>query len=173
MRSVTFTANNHITLLHCGAEFFPALVAAFDAATVEIYLETYIFADDKTGERIKAALQRAACRGVNVNVITDWIGTGRVRSNLLGEAFLAAGVNHRSFNPWFGRGMARTHRKMCVVDRKLAFLGGLNINDDLLSDDSSSMVLPAPRWDVAVGIEGPLVAAIHREIEAQWARLGS
>ncbi|HEV7616991.1 MAG TPA: cardiolipin synthase ClsB [Burkholderiaceae bacterium] len=173
MRSVTFTANNHITLLHCGAEFFPALVAAFDAATVEIYLETYIFADDKTGERIKAALQRAACRGVNVNVITDWIGTGRVRSNLLGEAFLAAGVNHRSFNPWFGRGMARTHRKMCVVDRKLAFLGGLNINDDLLSDDSSSMVLPAPRWDFAVGIEGPLVAAIHREIEAQWARLGS
>ena len=84
MRSVTFTANNHITLLHSGAEFFPALVAAFDAATVEIYLETYIFADDETGERIKAALQRAACRGVNVNVITDWIGTGRVRSNLLG-----------------------------------------------------------------------------------------
>ncbi len=173
MRSVTLTANNQIKLLHCGAEFFPALVAAFDAATAEIYLETYIFADDETGERIKDALARAAGRGVQVNVITDWIGTGRVQSNVLHKAFLAAGVNHRSFNPWFRRGVARTHRKICVVDRRLAFLGGQNINDDLLSDNNAKVVLPAPRWDFAVSIEGPLVAAIHRETATQWARLGN
>lgn len=172
MRSVTFTSGNRIKLLHSGADYFPALIAAFDAAKIEIYLETYIFADDQTGELVKHALQRAAQRGVVVYVITDWHGCGRTQSNCLQRDFLAAGVQHRRFNPWFRRGVPRTHRKICVVDRKLAFIGGLNINDDLFSDDASRRPLPAPRWDFAVKIEGPLVDAIHREVEAQWARLG-
>lgn len=173
MRAVTLTSNNRIGILHSGAEFFPALVTAFDAAKADIYLETYIFANDDTGERIKDALQRASRRGVVVHVITDWLGCGRVQSNRLHAEFLAAGVRHRSFNPWFRRGVARTHRKICVVDRQVAFLGGLNINDDLLSDDNWQVPLPAPRWDFAVRIEGPLVAAIHREMEVQWTRLGN
>jgi cardiolipin synthase len=173
MRSVTLTSNNRLGLLHCGAEFFPALIASFDAAKAEIYLETYIFADDGTGEKVKDALQRAARRGVVVHVITDWLGCGRTQSNRLHKEFLAAGVRHRRFNPWFRRGVARTHRKICVVDRNLAFIGGLNINDDLVSDDNSCAPLPAPRWDFAITIEGPLVRAIHREVETQWAKLGN
>jgi cardiolipin synthase A/B len=172
MRSVNFTAHNHVTLLQGGAEYFPALVTAFDAATSEIYFETYIFADDATGETIKAALKRAAARGVNVNVITDWLGTGHLQSRLLDKEFNAAQVHHRSFNPWFRRGVARSHRKICVVDRQLAFVGGLNINDDLRCDYDHDVVLPAPRWDFAVRVSGPLVAAIQQEAVAQWVRLG-
>lgn len=172
MRPVIFSANNHVTLLHCGAEFFPALITAIDAARVEIYLETYIFAADQTGDQVKEALKRAAARGVITNVMVDWLGTGRAQVSLLDAEFFAARVNYRVFNPWFLRGVARTHRKLCVVDRKLAFLGGLNINDDLRSDDDSNMILPAPRWDFAVKIRGPLVLEIHREAEAQWLRLG-
>jgi cardiolipin synthase len=172
MRSVIFTAHNNVALLHCGAEFFPALIAAIDAAQIEIYLETYIFASDATGDEVKAALVRAAQRGVLVNVITDWLGTGRHQCKLLKKEFRAAGVNHRIFNPWFRRGIVRTHRKICVVDRTLAFLGGLNINDDLIADDDPDVILPAPRWDFAVKIAGPLVLDIHLEAEAQWARLG-
>jgi cardiolipin synthase len=172
MRSVKFTAHNNVTLLHCGAEFFPALIAAIDAAKIEIYLETYIFAADETGDEVKTALIRAAGRGVIVNVITDWLGTGRYQSKLLDYEFRMAGVNHRTFNPWFRRGVARTHRKICVADRALAFLGGLNINHDLLDDVDPDVILPAPRWDFAVKITGPLVYEIHQEAEAQWARLG-
>ena len=173
MRAVGFVADNRLTLLQSGADFFPALLAAFDAATVEIHLETYIFADDVTGQRIAAALLRAVARGVAVYVITDWIGTGRVQSHALDAVLRAGGVQHRSFNPWFRRGLARTHRKICVVDRHRAFIGGLNIIDDLLSDDDSHTRLPAPRWDFAVEIQGPLVDAIHMEAEAQWLRQGS
>lgn len=173
MRPISFAANNRVTLLHCGAEYFPALVSAFDAATTKIYLETYIFAADQTGDEIKAALKRAASRGVTVHVITDWVGTGRAYSSVLHEEFLAAGVRHRRFNPWFRRGVARTHRKICVVDGKLAFLGGLNINHDMISDDDHAMPLPFPRWDFAIQLEGPLVDAIHREAASQWVRLGS
>jgi cardiolipin synthase len=172
MRSVSYTANNRLTLLHCGAEFFPELEAAFDNAVSEIYLETYIFADDGTARRIEQALIRAAARNVRVYVVTDWTGSGHGNSKRLNERLRAGGVRHRSFNPWFRRGVARTHRKMCVIDRKLAFLGGLNINDDLISDDDSARPLPAPRWDFGVRIEGPLVMAIHREITTQWLRLG-
>ncbi|PUA16247.1 phosphatidylserine/phosphatidylglycerophosphate/cardiolipin synthase family protein [Glaciimonas sp. PCH181] len=172
MRSVSFTADNHIHLLESGAEFFPALIAAINAARDEVYLETYIFAADETALEVKAALKSAANRGVAVRVVTDWLGTGRARCNLLEEEFLHTPIKHRVFNPWFRRGMVRMHRKLCVVDRQIAFVGGINIIDDMFSDDSQHVPLPAPRWDFAVRITGPLVLAVHTELEAQWMRMG-
>lgn len=172
MRHVNFTDGNEIALLHSGAGFYPALIAAIDAARVEIYLETYIFADDDTGALVRTALQSAAARGVVVYVINDWLGTGRQHTRLLKEALTAAGVQHRAFNPWFRRGVARSHRKLCVVDRQVAFVGGLNINDDFISDSGHAIPLPAPRWDFAVRVTGPLVHEIYREVDAQWLRVG-
>jgi len=172
MRPVEFIADNEVKLLHCGTEFFPALVEAIDAAQSDVYFETYIFADDETGQAVQAALMRAGQRGVMVRVITDWFGTGNGRSNRMHAQLLEAGVEHRIFNPWFRRGVTRTHRKICVVDRCIAFVGGININDDMFCDYDHSKALCAPRWDFAVAVEGPLVAAIHKEAEAQWLRLG-
>ncbi|MCG2584995.1 cardiolipin synthase ClsB [Massilia sp. TS11] len=172
MRAVRYLGDNTVTLLHTGMALFPALLAAIDTAQQSVYFETYIFADDATGQAVCAALCRAARRGVQVYVITDWWGTGRVHSASLHAELSAAGAGHRSFNPWFRRGVSRTHRKLCVVDRREAFVGGINTNDDLLSDDGSAQPLPAPRWDFAVHVRGPLVAPIHEELQAQWARLG-
>jgi cardiolipin synthase len=62
------------------------------------------------------------------------------------------------------------HRKIVVVDRRLAFIGGLNINDDFLSDDTRHIPLPAPRWDFAVSISGPLVDSLLAEVSALWVR---
>ncbi|RJF97686.1 cardiolipin synthase ClsB [Noviherbaspirillum saxi] len=168
MRPVEFIAHNRVGLLHCGAEFFPALIGAIDNARFEVFLETYIFTLDATGLQVKDALVRAAARGVAVNVITDWVGTGHRHSAELNKRLQKGGVNYRVFNAWCRRGVARTHRKMCVVDREVAFLGGLNINDDYISDDGFAIPLPAPRWDFAVRIHGPLVAAIHEELQSQW-----
>ncbi|SFM58309.1 cardiolipin synthase ClsB [Rugamonas rubra] len=172
MRSVNFIADNDVQLLYCGTEFFPALIEAIDAARGEVYFETYIFADDDTGKAVLAALMRAAGRGVLVRVITDWFGTGGARSQRMQAQLAAAGVEHRIFNAWFRRGVTRTHRKICVVDHGVAFVGGININDDLFCDYNHAIRLPAPRWDFAVAVRGPLVAAIQKEAEAQWARLG-
>ncbi|CAN5356269.1 cardiolipin synthase ClsB [soil metagenome] len=172
MRPIQYTAHNTITLLHYGAEFFPALIDAIDSAQAEIYLETYIFAADETGDKVKDALKRAGTRGVMVNVMTDWLGTGRIQAKALQQEFSQANVNFRAFNPWFRHGIARTHRKLAVIDRELGFLGGLNINDDMRADDDFNVILPAPRWDIAVQAVGPLVQDIHREAEAQWIRMG-
>jgi cardiolipin synthase len=171
MRLVKFAGQNTVTLLQCGVEFFPALIAAIDGAQTEIYLETYIFGIDDAGIAVMDALIRAANRDVVVNLVTDWLGTGRVKTNLLASALRHTKVNHRPFNPWFRRGVARSHRKICVVDRRIAFVGGININHDLSSDYGIN-TLPAPRWDFSVSVVGPLVQLIHEEAEAQWLRLG-
>jgi cardiolipin synthase len=172
MRFVTFTADNDVSLLHCGGEYFPALIKAFDGAEHQILFETYIFAADTTGILVRDALIRAARRGVEVHVITDWHGTGPVQTAALNKAFADGDVQHRAFNPWFRQGIGRTHRKMCTVDGKIAFIGGLNVVDDLCDDDDPSIKLPEARWDFAVRVEGPLARAIGTELAAQWTRLG-
>ncbi|MFS2005213.1 cardiolipin synthase ClsB [Duganella sp. CT11-25] len=172
MRTVNFVADNEVKLLHTGTDFFPALVGAINAAQYEVYFETYIFAGDDTGQAVLAALMDAARRGVQVRMITDWWGTGRRQIGSMHQLLLAAGVEHRIFNPWFKRGVTRTHRKICVVDRNVAFVGGININDDMFCDYDHSKSLSAPRWDFAVQVRGPLVASIQQEAVTQWRRLG-
>ena len=173
MRSADFIAHNEVDLLCCGAEFFPALIEAIDAARFDIYFETYIFAGDATGSAVQEALMRAAARGVLVNLISDWFGTGNSRLKRMNLALQETKVNHRVFNPWFRGGVTRSHRKICVVDRTVAFVGGINVNDDLHCDSGHGGTVAAPRWDFAVRVKGPLVATIHREAQAQWARVGS
>jgi cardiolipin synthase len=172
MPTVNFLGDNDVRLLHTGADFFPALLAAIGAAQYEIYFETYIFADDATGRAVLAALSEASRRGVQVRMITDWWGTGRRRIAQMHAQLRAAGVEHRIFNPWFKRGVTRTHRKLCVVDQSQAFVGGINVNDDMFCDYDGSISLAAPRWDFAVQVTGPLVTTIHREMQSQWLRLG-
>ena len=172
MRSVSYVANNDITLLETGQQLFPAMLAAIDAARHDILFETYIFAEDEVARAIEAALIRAAARGVKVRVLVDWFGTGHRTCCRRAEAFAGAGVHYRVFNPWFKRGIARTHRKITVVDNEVAFVGGININDDMLCDYEPHRPLPAPRWDFAVQVRGPLVAQIHFEAQAQWMRAG-
>lgn len=172
MRSVTYVANNDVTLLETGQQLFPAMIAAIDAARHDILFETYIFAEDEVARGIEAALIRAAERGLKVRVLVDWFGTGHRACCRRAEAFAKAGVHYRVFNPWFKRGIARTHRKITVVDGEIAFVGGININDDMRHDYEPYLPLPAPRWDFAVSVRGPLVAQIHFEARAQWMRAG-
>ena len=163
-----FAAGNRIELLRAGTEFFPALEAACEAAQHEIYLETYIFEDDATGQRVGATLARAAARGVAVHVMIDAFG-----SKDLGDDFLlalrAAGVRVLKYrpeiSPWTLRRerLRRLHRKIAVVDARIAFVGGINIIDDMHTPNQ----VP-PRFDYAVRVEGPLLAPIHAAVVNLW-----
>jgi cardiolipin synthase len=172
MRSVKYVANNTVTLLESGVAFFPALLEAIDGAQHDVLFETYIFATDESSAKVEDALVKAAQRGVKVRVVVDWFGTGNSTTKRLRDAFCSNGVHYRVFNPWFRRGISRSHRKITVVDNEIAFVGGININDDWLCDYKPEEKLPAPRWDFAVKVTGPLVAQIHLEAQAQWARVG-
>jgi cardiolipin synthase len=93
-----FIAGNRLELLICGEEYFPALVAAIDAAGEHIYLETYIFQNDEAGRRVANALCRAAQRGVTVRCLVDGFGA-RDMALPLREALRAAGVRLLVFRP--------------------------------------------------------------------------
>lgn len=172
-----FLEGNSLRLLHSGGEYFPALIAAIDAAAHEVHLETYIFADDRTGRRVAAALAAAARRGVAVRVLVDGFGARDFASGL-GVPLAAAGAEVMTYRPEAGQTrirrhrLRRLHRKLAVVDGRIAFAGGINVIDDF--DDGKSA---APRFDYAVRIEGPLAERVHAAVRhvwrlVRWASLG-
>ncbi len=176
---MNFQTGNRVRLLIGGTEFFAALIEAFDAARDEIYLETYIYHDDDTGRRITEVLVRAAGRGVKVHVTVDGFGSANLGLDIR-ERFDAAGVEYVVFRPehyswrsglaWFSRKrLRRLHRKLAMVDRKVAFCGGINILDDL--NDPNHGPLEAPRFDFAARVEGPIVGPISAYMLNQWLRL--
>ncbi|MEC5399258.1 cardiolipin synthase ClsB [Uliginosibacterium sp. H1] len=162
---------NDIRLLESGAQYFPALLAAIAEARSEVHLETYIYEADATGERITAALIDAVKRGIAVRVMVDGFG-GRsfVRDTAL--RLLDAGVEVMIFRREIAalnmrrHRLRRLHRKLVVVDARLAFVGGINIIDDM----NTPAQIP-PRFDYAVRIEGPLLSEIHQAALSLWMRL--
>jgi len=166
-----FLAGNSITLLRNGTEYFPALEQALDEAQREVFLESYIFEHDQTGRRIAAALMRAARRGVLVHVMVDGFGSKNLSKQLIDE-MLQAGVRLLKFRPEIGFfrirrfRLHRMHRKLAVVDARLAFIGGINIIDDMDTPDQ----IP-PRFDYAVAVQGPLLQPIRRAMQRLWARV--
>lgn len=160
---------NRVTLLMSGVEYFPALEAALDAARREIHLETYIFENDAAGEAIAAALRRAAQRGITTNVMVDGYGSSDLPAEFI-AGLKEAGVNFLVFRPdassWSFRRtrLRRLHRKIAVVDAHIAFVGGINIIDDMHTPGHTP-----PRFDYAVCIEGPLVTHIHVAARRLWA----
>ena len=91
-------ANNRISLLQNGEAYFPAIEAALDRAVHEIYLESYIFEDDKTGRRIAETLKRAAMRGVKTHVLIDGFGSIKLPQTMVDD-IEAAGAKVLKFRP--------------------------------------------------------------------------
>ncbi len=166
--------NHALTLLRGGAELFPAMVEAFDAAREEVLLETYILDISRSVVPVAEALERAAARGVTVRVVVDGIGTGPIPDEWAAR-WRAAGLSWRVFNPAGGwrvvlpKGWRRMHRKLCVVDRTLGFCGGINLLDDHY--DPHHGELERPRLDFGVRVTGPLVQDIHETMTRLWSRL--
>ena len=159
---------NRMTLLQNGAEYFPALEAAIDHARREIFFESYIYKYDATGRQISAALERAVRRGVTVHLLLDGFGS-KTLSRAVVEELRGAGVQllfyRPKVSPWsLKRGrLRRMHRKIVVIDTRIAFVGGINIIDDM---DAPGQV--PPRYDYAVAVEGPLLAEIHDSARHLW-----
>ena len=171
-----FLSDNTLQLLVTGVQYFPALITAIDGAAHEVHLETYIFANDETAQSVAAALARAAQRGVAVRVLVDGFGARDFVTGL-GAKLITDGVELLVYRPqprqrrlhWHR--LRRLHRKLAVIDGRLAFVGGINI----ISDFDAGIA--EPRFDYAVSIKGPLVDVIHADMRhvwhiVRWSRLG-
>lgn len=165
-----YTAGNSITLLRNGAEYFPVLLEAISLAEREIWLETYIFADDATGRAVADALIRAAQRGVTVRVLVDGWGARHYLTPALAQHLIDGGVDLLKYRPevmpWHFRShrLRRLHRKLCHVDGRVAFVGGINVIDDMNTPGHTP-----PRVDFAVCVRGPLLVPIIQTMQRVWA----
>lgn len=160
-------------LLEGADTLFPALIAALDQAQTEVRIETYILDVTGAGESVVQALERTALRGVRVWLLVDGAGTGDLPIQWR-ERLDRAGVVWRVFAPfgtwgWFvPNRWRRLHRKLCVVDNRIAFCGGINILDDC--HDPNHGALERPRLDFSVQVQGPVVQDIHEAMNQLWWR---
>ena len=166
--------DHDIQLLQGAQEFFPALIADMDAAVSDIQFETYIFDCTGSGADVAEALIRAAQRGVRVHLAVDGVGTGRL-PHPWAARMREAGVHVQVYSPLGPLGLLlpkrwrRLHRKLCVVDGRVLFCGGINVLDDF--HDPNHGPLQAPRFDFAVRVQGTIVHHASETMEQLWWRM--
>ena len=156
-----FSANNRLELIPEGEEFYRKLADAIDAAQQHVHLEFFIWKNDAVGRRLAEALTRAAARGVGVRLLLDAVGCLSLPSSAF-SALRAAGGRMSWFstaNPFRQRWFLhlRNHRKLAVLDGKVAFVGGMNIGGVYLD------------WrDLHSRIDGPAVTELQGVFADDW-----
>ena len=163
-----FSEGNQLELLETGAEFFPALEAAIEAARSDVFIETYILKYDIVGRCLISAMRRAAARGVSVRLLVDGFGSRRFveeHHQMMLDSGIHMLVYRRAFSRWALRRhrLRRLHRKLAVIDGKVAFVGGIN-----LAHDYPPHIPEHPRHDYTLRIEGPLLRAIQSTVKHIW-----
>ncbi len=161
-------AREAIQLYTEGDRLFDAMLGAIGSAQRQVWLETYIFADDEVGRRFAHALADRAAAGVDVRLMVDAVGSLFQFHRTLGPLLQQSGVQLRRFHPWRWREPLRynrrDHRKLLVVDGRLAFLGGFNIHRQ-----SSQRHFGAVRWrDTHASFEGDLARQAAGLFDAFW-----
>ncbi|MGY0196918.1 cardiolipin synthase ClsB [Leptothrix sp. BB-4] len=164
-----------VTLLRGGAQLFPAMCAAIDAAQREVWLATYIFNDDPEALVVADALVAAARRGVRVRVVIDGFGTKHSRSRIEQRLAGAPGLQLAVFRPierwthWLQPGqLRRLHMKLCTVDDAVGYVGGINLIGDHV--DLNHGLTETPRLDYALAVSGPVVDTMTQVVRAMWSR---
>ena len=175
-------AGNKITLLIDGPQTLAAIREAITRARHHVHVETYIFGDDEVGREFRELLIARRRAGVEVRVLYDAIGSVTTPGAFF-DAMREAGIEVYAFRPlnpvrtpltW--KLNNRDHRKIVVVDGRIAFTGGINISSTYAS---SSRSRPGPQtgreegWrDTHVEIEGPVAMQFQTLFFSTWTRAG-
>ena len=159
---------NSIEAFVGGDAWYPAVLEAIDGAHTIVLLQSYIVEADGAGTTVLRALGRAAARGVRCYLLVDAIGSWTLDSVAVRTAE-EAGVKVSTFGDrdWLrGRFQInlRNHRKMLVIDGKLAFVGGMNITDDHVDLPGRGVLAR----DHQFGLRGPVVAQLTAAFAEDW-----
>ncbi len=160
-----FTRKNGIELLIDGDQTFQRILNDIEKATNYIVLQVYIFRADALGLQFVEILSRKAREGLRVTVLNDEIGAKLPQS--IRDEFTRSGVQLGSFNDGKkGRLQInfRNHRKIIVIDGKVAYVGGHNIGIEYLGDSAKY----GPWRDTHVRLQGPSVIAAQLACAKDW-----
>jgi cardiolipin synthase len=170
---------NRVRLLIDGPATYDAMYAAMEQATDSINIETFIFEEALSrGRSFLELIRKKAGAGVRINLLYDAVGSIATPEELF-ESLRDAGVKTCAFNPLnplenrTAKFVQRTHRKTVIVDRQLAFSGGLNLSRTYDSSSRAMLSRPEPTlangWrDTHVAVEGPAAVEIQRYFLESW-----
>lgn len=158
---------NAVQTLVNGDEIFPSMLQAIGAARSTIDFETYIYWSGDVGNEFAQALAAKARQGVEVRVLVDWVGSLPFDEDLI-HIMTGAGVRFQRYRPihWYtlDRVNNRTHRKLLIVDGRVAFTGGVGIADNWRGDARN----PDEWRDTHYRIEGTAVPAFQAAFAENW-----
>ena len=163
---IRWRQGNTARLLENGEEYFPRVFEAIRSARKSVIVETFILFEDPVGEQLRSALIEAAKAGAAVDLIVDGYGSPSFSAGFLG-ALVDAGVRVQVFDPRRRLMGLRTnlfrrlHRKVVVVDGRVAFIGGINFSEDHLAESGSEA-----KQDYALELSGPVVNDVVRSSRA-------
>lgn len=157
---------NSVSDLQNGQQIFPAMLKDIAAARTSIDLEMYIFRSGRIGQSFVDALSERARAGVSVHVLDDWMGS-RDDANI-GRQLRAAGAHFYFFRSLELRSLDhlnnRDHRKLLIVDGRIAYTGGVGIADSWLGNAQSAK----QERDMMFRLRGPIVAQLQGTFEHNW-----
>ena len=146
----------HFQILIDGPQFFPVMLDAIESASNFIFLESYLMESGRITDRFVSELIKAHQRGVKIYILLDDYGSYYLkvedRQRLWEGGIQLAFYNPTSFRKMY-QNLFRNHRKLLLVDNKLAFVGGAGLSDDFMQPSHSVM-----NWhEVMLQIEGPVI----------------
>ena len=154
------TGGNSYTVLTNGDQIFPSMLAAVTGAQRRISFETYIYNEGSVGKQFTDAFIAAARRGVQVQLVIDALGSKKLPQEWR-DSMIAAGVKLANFGEvkWYSLEELnyRTHRKILTVDGRIAFTGGVGLDDQWLGHAQD----PQHWRDTMVRFEGPVARLIE------------
>jgi cardiolipin synthase len=162
------TEHNQVEIFQTGRKTFRSILDNIDGAKKSIHLEFYIIANDEIGNKIKDKLIDKAREGIKVRLIFDDVGSWHLPKRFVAE-LVAAGVEvypfmEVKFPLLTSKVNYRNHRKIIVIDGKVAFMGGMNIADRYLKGDE----LLGTWYDTVLRIEGDAVNVLQIIFLIDW-----
>ncbi|RBP35698.1 cardiolipin synthase [Roseimicrobium gellanilyticum] len=159
---------NRITLLHNGNGIFPVMLEAIRGAKKTVNFEAFLFHSGEIGNQFIEALVDRAKHGVEVRVLLDGIGSGTDLKNSDVQRLTDGGCKFAYYHPTralrVDRLNRRTHRRVLVVDGKVAFTGGAGFADEWRGDGAK----PENWREVHAKLEGPMVAQLQSAFQQHW-----
>lgn len=158
--------NNTFQLLIDGADYFSAMLEAIKSAKFSILFESYLFESGGTSNDFIKELCTAKKSGVEVSILLDEYGTKDLTDSDKGK-LTTAGIELLLYNPTsffhFGRSLKRDHRKLLIIDNRIAFIGGAGITDKFNPDITNNY------WhDIMLKVEGDIVFDLVHSFYKIW-----
>lgn len=158
---------NRISLLQNGDEAYPAMLQSIEEAQKTVSLASYIFNNDAVGKVFCEKLADARSRGVSIRVLVDDVGRRYSRKpihRLLERLGIPWAYFLRTLVPWRIPYLnLRNHRKLLVIDGRIGFTGGMNIQEGNLTRGGKLRIR-----DVHARLEGPVVTHLQEAFVEDW-----